>query len=371
MKVLYWTETFWPDISGVAVLGMQLLPALQKRGYEFIIVTSHGRFDLPNRTRFRNIPIYRFPFHTVLLERNLGKVKTVTQRVAELKQTFKPDLVHINSSEPSIFFHLHTDAMDSASTLVTVHLFLTHNYGTNTLYGRVLQSANWVTAVSRAILRDVRLYLPEVTLRSSVIHNGLMTPSLEPTPLPFASPHLLCLGRVSVEKGFDLAVDAFALLLQHFPSVRMVVAGNGTARSDLQRRAVQLGIDDAIEFIGWIAPEKVPELINKATVVVMPSRWHEPFGLVALQAAQMARPVVATSVGGLPEVILHKRTGLLVEKENSTKLAEQIAFLLENPDDAIQMGQAARQRAQRMFSLERLVDDYDALYRKLARRENE
>ena len=77
-------------------------------------------------------------------------------------------------------------------------------------------------------------------------------------------------------------------------------------------------------------PERVPELINEHTLVLMPSR-EEPFGLVALQAAWMSRPVVATRVGGLPEVVAHRETGFLVETEDAASLADAAAHLLSEP----------------------------------------
>jgi len=86
---------------------------------------------------------------------------------------------------------------------------------------------------------------------------------------------------------------------------------------------------------------------------------------VALEAALMARPVVATRVGGLLEVVVHQQTGLLVEQEDSHGLAEAIASLLDHPETATEMGQAARQRAQKVFSWKQCVDAYDALYQKL------
>ena len=91
----------------------------------------------------------------------------------------------------------------------------------------------------------------------------------------------------------------------------MVIAGNGTDRAQLERQAAELGLREVVDFIGWVAPDKVPELINSATIVLMPSRW-EGLPSVALQASMMARPVLATSVGGLPEVVVHGETGLLV-----------------------------------------------------------
>jgi len=133
----------------------------------------------------------------------------------------------------------------------------------------------------------------------------------------------------------------------------------------LERQIDELGLTDIVDFIGWVAPREVPALLNTATVVLMPSR-QESFGLVALEAALMARPVIATRVGGLPEVVVHEQTGLLVEQENSGALAEAIAYLLAHPHTAIHMGQAARLRAQQVFSWERHVTAYDVLYQQLA-----
>jgi glycosyltransferase involved in cell wall biosynthesis len=87
---------------------------------------------------------------------------------------------------------------------------------------------------------------------------------------------------------------------------------------------------------------------------------------VALQAAQMARPVVAARVGGLPEVVVHDVTGLLVEPEHSAALTEAICFLLEHPGRAVAMGRAARRRARQNFAWTRLVDAYDAVYQRIA-----
>jgi glycogen(starch) synthase len=172
------------------------------------------------------------------------------------------------------------------------------------------------------------------------------------------------LGRLAQQKGFDLALGAFRSIIMRFPRARLIIAGNGPARTELEKQAAKEKISHAVEFIGWVAPEGVPALINDATMVLMPSR-QDSFPLVALEAAGMARPVVATRVGGLPEIVLHKQTGLLVDKEDREGLAQAVFFLIDNPDAAVQMGNAARRRVETAFSWERHVDAYDALYRQL------
>ncbi len=365
MKVLYWTESFWPTIGGIEVLSAQFIPALRKRGFEITVITDHHNLNLPDKADFNGIPVHRFHFQRALEKRDMGQLTVTLRQVAKLKQTFRPDLIHINTCGPGIFFHLRTTDTYSTPTLVTVHALMTQSCGRDTILGRLLRLADWVSSVSEATLYDIQRILPEITHRSSVIYNGLEMPDIQPEPLPFDPPRLLCLGRVVVDKGFDLALTAFASLTHRFPNARLIIAGNGPAMSDLKKYTAEIGLTDSVEFTGWVSPEKIPELMNTATVVIVPSRWAEPFGLVALQAAQMARPVVATCVGGLPEVVIHRETGLLVEKGNIDMLAEVIAFLLEHPQAAIQMGQVARSRAQRVFGWNRFVDNYDTLYKRL------
>jgi glycogen(starch) synthase len=102
----------------------------------------------------------------------------------------------------------------------------------------------------------------------------------------------------------------------------------------------------------------------------MPSR-REGLPLVAIQAAQMARPVIAARVGGLPEIVADGETGILVDPEDSAALANAIEFLIEHPEKAAQMGQMARRRAESEFSWTRYLNEVDALYRQLAKTKSE
>jgi glycosyltransferase involved in cell wall biosynthesis len=128
---------------------------------------------------------------------------------------------------------------------------------------------------------------------------------------------------------------------------------------------------DAVAFPGWVTdsadPGPILELINTATIVVMPSRWKEPFGLVALQGSQMARPVVATRTGGLQEIIDDGETGILFERDDHEACTKAILSLLDDPARAVAMGQAGRVRAEERFGWTRYVDAYDQLCQRLVR----
>jgi glycogen synthase len=366
MRILYWTGLFWPHIGGAELIGTQLIPAMQARGYEFAVVTSQSSAGLSERSDYQGAAIYRFPFHESLANHDLKALTRTRRAIAELKAAFNPDLVHLNSIDASVFFHLLTEG--GVPTLFTVHSLPPSNIDDGTLLKKLLASSRWVTTASEFMLAAVReAGGGAVTPRSSMIYYGLKTPRLELSPLPFDQPLLLCLGRIVKEKGFDLALEAFAATHDSLPQARLVVAGDGPARAELEQQALRLGIAEAVNFAGWISPDRVPELINAATAVIVPSRWQEPFGLVALQAAQMARPVIAARVGGLPEIVEDEKTGLLFDKDDSRALSRQIDFLLRRPEAAARMGRLARKKAAALFGFEPFVNAYDSLYRRIIR----
>jgi len=367
MRVLFWSDLFWPYIGGAEIVAAQLLPALTERGYDFLVVTSHGYFDLPDEARYRGVPVYRFPFRMALAAGNLDQFAETRRRLAALTRAFAPELIHINGLGPSLLFHLGTADSHAAPLLVTLHSARPKTAaGQDTLFSRILGAADWITCVSRATLRETRQLAPTISPHSSLIHNALEVPPVSPRPLPIESPRLLCLGRLVHNKGFDVALTALALIVDRLPNVHLVIAGDGPEWPALEQQAAELGLSKVVTFIGSVPPDGVPELINSATVVVIPSR-REGFGLVALEAALMARPVVASRVGGLPEVVMDQRTGLLIEQDDSDGLAAAISLLLEDPGVAARMGQAARRHAQEMFGFKRCVNAFDALYQRLIR----
>jgi glycogen(starch) synthase len=367
MRVLYWSEHFWPLIGGVEVLAAHFLTTARQRGHDLVVVTSQSSARLPPEARYDDIPVHRFPFTQALLNRDLKAFASISRDIAGLMRAFDPDLVHMNLSGPSGFFHLRATLMEPRPTVVTVHAPVKGDFIAGGMLGQILRPADAIVAVSEALRRDIVELYPDTEPRTSVIYNGLIAPERPASPLPVDPPTLLCLGRVVPEKGFDLALQALALLRPTFPGVRLIVAGDGPERPALERLSETLDLQALVEFTGWIPPEGVPGLLDRTTVVVMPSRWREPFGLVALQAGQMARPIVASAVGGLPEIVIQGETGLLVDNESPAAVANAIASLLTEPERAARMGQAARRHVTARFGLERFFQSYEALFRQVGR----
>ncbi|MBW1785296.1 MAG: glycosyltransferase family 4 protein [Deltaproteobacteria bacterium] len=369
MRVIYWTQLFWPYIGGEEVLATKFIPAMRELGYDFMVVTSHGSLELPDEETYKGIPIRRFPFQSALENRSFVDMRTALHRLAILKTSFGPALIHINFTDPSVFFHWQTIRAHPCPTLVSTRVAMSAETATpDSLLGRTLTSADWVTTISNAMLHDLHRLAPEIKERASLIYNALETPQASPRPLCFENPTLLCLGRVVDDKGFDIAVKALPRIIEKAPKVRLIIAGDGPARPDLMNMSNALGLSDAVKFTGWVNPAGVPDLINTADVVIVPSRCREAFGLVALQAAQMGRPVIATRVGGLPEVVLDNETGVLIAGEDHAALSNAVLELLHNPAKANRLGECGRFRARRIFSWESYLGKYDKLYQQIIRK---
>jgi glycogen(starch) synthase len=363
MRIVFRAPGFPPDIGGIETLAGQLLPALCERGHEFLVIAGGESAIRSTDGGTPDIPVVRCPFTTALLARDLKRIADLRGRARRVEQEFEPDLVHLNFGGPDAFFHLF---QRTTPTLLTLHAPIPEGSGdSEPMTARLARGATWTTAVSQSLLDDVLAFAPDIAERSSVLYNGVVASGRPPTRPPFDPPRILCLGRVSPEKGFDVAIDALPRVRASHPGARLTIAGGGRALDSLRRRAAARGIADAVDFTGPVAHERVPELIESATVVAIPSRWREPFCLVAVEAAQAARPVVATDIAGLRETVADGETGTLVALENAAALGQALVDLLDDPDRAARLGAAGHARAERLFGIDACVDAHDRLYRRL------
>jgi glycogen(starch) synthase len=365
MRVLFFSGLFPPYVGGIEILSGRLTTELAARGHDITVVTSRDDLGLPAEEERSGVRIVRLPVHEPLRQGDVGAVMSARRRVAEIKRNLDPELVHVNGIGPSAFLHASTLDACSAPILTTLHqqLFVGEGAGAESLTERILRSSAWVTSVSELSLSQARRLCPEIVPRSSVIYNGCEVPAGAPSPPP-AEPRLLCLGRLVPQKGFDLALEAFARVERRFPVARLIVAGDGVERPALQALSARLGIADRVEFRGLVAHHAVGALIDSCTALLMPSRF-EGLPLVAIEAALRARPVIAARVGGLPEIVDDGRSGLLVPPENAAALTAALASVLGGHFPLEEMGRAARRRAGELFSWERCVRQYDDCYRSL------
>jgi len=169
-------------------------------------------------------------------------------------------------------------------------------------------------------------------------------------------------GRLALQKGQRHLIGAMPLLLERVPHARAIIAGGGDLEDYLRALASEIGVAEQVHVLG---PRKdVPALMHAIDVFVMPSIW-EGFGLVLLEAMAAGRPIVASRVATIPEVVADRETGLLVPAGDPLALAEALAELAGQPEEASRFGEAGRERLRRQFSVEKVVGDTELLYREL------
>lgn len=365
MRILFWTEGFWPRIGGVERGALELVLALRQRGHEIIVMTRQDDPGLPEHENHHGVRIVRVPFLRAMADRNPGQLLTIRQEVTQLIRDFAPDVTHAHSLGPNLLLQVETAHVHPAPLLVTLTSHPPEVLVGIQLFKIILESASWVTAKSMAALSRARELVPDIGSRSSVVYRGVPRPEGASEPLSARFPTIVCMGRLAREKGFDLAIRAFAAIRPHFTNIRMIIGGDGPERRALEELVRSLNLTDHIDFAGWVNPEGVASFLSAATVVMIPSR-RECLPRVAVEAALLAKPVIATMVGGIPEVVVDGQTGMVVEPEDPHALAQATLYLLANPEQASGMGTIACDRAQKLFHMPHCIDAYHELYAKLA-----
>ena len=169
-------------------------------------------------------------------------------------------------------------------------------------------------------------------------------------------------GSLRAEKAHHVLLRATVELARNRPGIQVLIAGEGPERESLGRLAVELGVGDSVRFLG--ARDDVPDVLRALDVAVCCSD-REGGPLSVMEYMDAALPIVATSVGGVPDLIEHGVHGLLVPAEDPLALARAIAEELSDPDRARAMGARASERRRREFDIDTLVHRLEDLYREL------
>jgi L-malate glycosyltransferase len=204
-----------------------------------------------------------------------------------------------------------------------------------------LKSADMVLSTSKIMAVETQKYLPQ----QKPVHItpfGIDTSLFSPSSHTRGCDEYITIGIIkALEKiyGIDILLDAFALLKDCYTNTKLLIIGNGSEKESLKQQAIDLGIIDRVEILPAIPHDAVPTYLHKIDIFVMPSR-QESFGVAVLEASACGIPVIASNVGGLPEVVADKLTGLLVPPNNPASLAEKLSQLIESPELRKSMGES-------------------------------
>jgi len=340
-------------IGGAEVHVLGLVRKLAERGHDVTVVCPRGRQF--TRELERQLPGVRR-----WAPRMWGKLDPVTlMRLAQRLRREQVQVLHTHLSTASLIGGL-------AARLAGVPAVATvHGLNSRTCF----MHAREIIAVSQAVRSHLAAQgVPESRLR--VIYDGIDLQHYReaPDPAPLrarlgVAPQDMLIGsvgRLGREKGNAYLIEAAAILWtrERLP-VRVLLVGEGRERRALQEDARRCRIADRVIFAGF--QREVVAYQAALDVLCLPS-LKEGLSLSALEAMALGRPVVASRVGGTPEVVADGQTGVLVEPANPEALAAAIARLLRDPEEARRMGEAGRERVERVFDIEQMVDRIEQVY---------
>lgn len=176
-----------------------------------------------------------------------------------------------------------------------------------------------------------------------------------------SKPIIGTVSRLLHQKGIHVLLDAFAKCLKQHPQASLVIVGDGLYRNQLEEQARTLGIAENTHFLGYLQQPRLSAVVSEFDIFAFPT-FGEGFGLVLLEAMAVSKPVVASNVMAIPEIVIDGQTGLLVQPDNADALGQGLLKLIENPSLCQQFGSAGRQRLEQEFTVDLMVQKTIAVY---------
>ncbi|MFE0021683.1 glycosyltransferase family 4 protein [Amycolatopsis sp. NPDC059021] len=395
MRVLMLSWEYPPVVVGGLARHVHALARhLARQGHEVVVLCRHtAGTDAETHPRtdrvvegVRIIRVAEDPMH-VTFERDLvawtlAMGHAMIRAAHDLLRGWQPDVVHAHDwlvTHPAIAI-----AEAARVPLVgTIHAteagrhsgWLSHplNQQVHSVEWWLANRADALITCSQAMRAEVAHLFEIDGADVTVIHNGIEERSWQ-VPAgeiararevysPDGAPLLLYFGRLEWEKGVQDLLSALPRIRREHPGTRLVVAGKGRHFDELVDQSRRLRVRRAVDFVGHLSDRDLRAVLAAADAVVLPSRY-EPFGIVALEAAAAKAPLVASTAGGLGEVVVHGETGLAFSPGDVTALADAVETVLSDGDAATRRALAAQSRLAADFDWNRIAEATVAVYRR-------
>jgi len=355
------------SIGGAERMLVELAPRLADAGFDVAVACLSARGPLSANLSAAGIPVHD-------LGKRPGFDAGAVRRLRNLLRGERIDVLNTHDFSASLWGRLGGVLAGVRGIVSTMHAVAGwHNPRKHRVLNRPLGLVtDRIVAVSEAVKRSLVEREGADPRRIVVIHNGIAVRHYAAGPARAEARAALnvepaaklagMIARCSPVKGGEVFIKALASPEARARDVRGVIVGDGPARDRWRALATALGIADRVSFPGWCGDPRV--WLAALDVAVCPSH-QESFGLAAVEAQAAGRPVVATRVDGLAEVLHDGQDALLVPRDDPPDLAAAILSVLEKPALAARLGAAGRRNAERNYSIERTVQGYSSLYRQV------
>ncbi len=376
-KICFLSPRFYPFTGGVEVFSYELTRRLVKMGYEIQVLTtdfeSKSGSDLIEGAKVQRYRIPFFAFRTPIIP-----------HIPLRGFFYESDLIHVISTYPTL-----TDLALLVGKALGKPVVVTHQLdggaegwlggvATKLYHGIVakplMHLADRVVSTSHSYASTSPILSPildRVEVIPNAVDETLFNPSVDGSRVADEyglgdTRNVLFVGRLVPYKGIEYLLSAFKILQHEFPDTRLVIVGDGELKEKLSRQADDSGIGDRVDFVGHVPNSGLPAFYANSDLVVLPSISRlEAFGIALIEAMACGKPVVASSIPGVSEVVEEGVTGFLVPPKDAPALAEAISRIIQDKNLASKMGRKARERVEGNYTWERVASSYDRLYRDL------
>ncbi|HLN42613.1 MAG TPA: glycosyltransferase family 4 protein [Acidimicrobiales bacterium] len=297
--------------------------------------------------------------HVVSPVRSKFDLRSIREHVRAVRH-IKPDILHVNLDNPfTAPYGLLAGVLTRTVTIAVVHSATpAWNRRQQWLVRLIAPRVDAYVAVSGAVARTTESLLGLPTGSARVIYNGAQPPSSLATRDATPAPLVGAVGRLAQEKGYPVLLQA----LRALPGCRLVFVGDGVDRAGLEAQVDELELTERVTFAGWVEP---PWTARWAVDVLAVPSFTEGFPLVIVEAMLAGIPVVASNVGGIPEMVVDGETGLLVPPGDAPALAAALERLLGDPELRAAVAARSRSVAEQSYTASAMAKNFEALYRRL------
>ena len=363
--------------GGASQATFHIAVELARLGHSVEVLTSRfgnqPREEVLKGVRIYRVTSWRHGIHDCGLSGALSYVFFAFFKLRKLLRHNHYDLLHYFFSLPTGFLSLYSHGICRRPYILSLRGSDVPGYDTSYLKlnilhrllkpinRRIWRKAETVVALSHGLRELAHRTLPSQPIR--VIYNGIDTELFRPDPEKQGySPngvHLLCVSRLIERKGLDYLFQAVANIRS--PEIQVGLVGTGSNEQKLKMKAKELGIEQRIHFYGYKPPHDLARLYNQADIFVLPS-LSESFGMVLLEAMSCGLPVIASHVGGIPEIVKNGENGILVSSGSAAEIEKAIRCLMDDPllRGKLSKNNISKIRAQ--FTWDRIAIQYQSVY---------
>ncbi len=358
MRIALFASAFHPHVGGVEELCRQLALDYRRRGLGVVVLTNRWPRDLPAYEEVDGVPVHRLAMRvsTGHWRADLSHAVTaggVRRQTVGILRRAGVDVIHLQCVTCTVPYAVAAQRALGVPLVVSLQgelsmdaagVFRRPGIGQD-LMRSALSEADAITACSGHTLVEAEAFFGRpFGDRGRVVYNGIRLADFDGVePYRHPRPYVLAIGRHVVQKGFDVLLRAWAAAgdVGH----DLILAGDGAEHDNLRALAASLGVADRVAFTGSADRPMAVSLFAGCSFFVLPSR-HEPFGIVNLEAMAAGKAIVATAVGGVPEIVTDGVNGVLVPNEDSGAMSKAIIRLADSLAGRESLATQGRQRAE-------------------------